>query len=98
MEVGDIVILGRHDLDPSGFPQFWTEEMDQYIGRTAKITKRVVNDTFIICRVDIDNEVWQWREVNMRLVDKNNMNCIKCKEQMPYVGEKKGHLCWKCRH
>jgi len=62
-KVGDTVILGKHrEID--GNPN-WNPAMDQYVGKTAKITKLVGTEgdsaNCYLVRVDIDKGKWCWR-------------------------------------
>jgi hypothetical protein len=61
-KVGDRVILGRHTRK-----QNWTPEMDQYVGRIARIKKIYFDiEEFPVANVDIDCCNWYWRLANMK--------------------------------
>lgn len=62
---GDRVVLGRHE--PVGGDLNWTGEMDDYVGRAARIADIVGNDISgcVVAHVDVDHGRYVWRLVSM---------------------------------
>lgn len=63
--IGDRVILGRHDL--VGGNQNWNADMEQFVGRTATVLRIVGLDTAgcEVVRVDADQGRYVWRTRNL---------------------------------
>ncbi|HJL17352.1 MAG TPA: hypothetical protein RMH99_16915 [Sandaracinaceae bacterium LLY-WYZ-13_1] len=64
---GTAVVLGRH-RPVEGVPN-WVEEMEAYVGRTARVTELVGVDEqgCPLVRVDVDDGDWFWRLRDLRL-------------------------------
>lgn len=70
LRVGSVVILGKHRL-VQGDPD-WNTAMDQYVGKTARVTKLDTEEIGGACpvvRVDVDNGKWGWRIRDLKLSD-----------------------------
>ena len=67
--MGVEVILGQHDVMNGG--DNWNAEMNQFVGRTARVTSLDGTDgeNCLKVRVDIDGGRWVWRIRNLQLVD-----------------------------
>lgn len=66
--VGVEVILGQHDV--MNGDDNWNAEMNQFVGRTARVTSLDGTDgeNCLKVRVDIDGGRWVWRIRNLQLV------------------------------
>lgn len=70
LQVGDIVVLGRH-RDIPGHGDNWAEEMQQYVGREATITEQAETEYdsgAYLVKVDVDNGTYVWRTRDLRKV------------------------------
>ncbi len=67
IEIGTEVVLGRHR--PVDGEANWVEEMDRYVGRSARVTELVgVDDQGCpLLRVDVDGGDWFWRLRDVQL-------------------------------
>jgi hypothetical protein len=65
LRVGDLVILGRHQVVNGG--DNWNPDMDAYVGRQARVTAFVGPDPYGCdsVRVDLDRGVFVWRLANI---------------------------------
>ena len=107
MNIGDKVILGRHQ-SVGGFAN-WFFLMDQFVGQEAIITKFVCCDPkgFDLYKVDVDGGLWNWREVNMipcnesisiTSVKSDGCFCSKCGNFFQYVEPTNNFVCFGCKH
>lgn len=66
--VGTEVVLGRHS-EWSGDAN-WVEDMDAYVGKTARVTELYGTDGSgcLVVHLDIDNGAWFWRVRDMKIV------------------------------
>jgi hypothetical protein len=67
IEEGTEVVLGRHR--PEDGDANWAEEMTQYVGRTARVTRKhgVDGAGCPVVKVDVDGGEWFWRVRDMQL-------------------------------
>jgi hypothetical protein len=95
-KVGDQVILGRHDPNPSllGFVN-WTIGMEKYVGKIATLNHLFPLDLRhgYTWGVDIDLSVYAWHEKNMTLVLRIDENIMIVQRTLPKV---EGASCSRC--
>lgn len=65
IEVGSVVILGRHDEVDGDMN--WNDDMDQYVGKAAKVTDLVGADASGCLCVSVEGNSFVWRVRNLRL-------------------------------
>jgi hypothetical protein len=110
VKVGDKVIVGRHTFKDNGddISDNWCDEMEQYVGQVATVTRLVGKDLWdcYTVEVDIDIDYYSFRVENMTLAtdvvykDPEDWSrprvCVQCGDTNHYAPYKANHVCYGC--
>ena len=89
--IGASVVLGRHR--PVDGDTNWTEEMQQWVGRTARIVGLAPPDGAGCpgVRVDVDREQWFWRVRDLRASGDSTTSFASAEPYVPSLGVTTDH-------
>ena len=67
IKVGSMVVLGKHDDGGGEFSANWSDDMDKFVGKRAKVTEFVGADSdgFLVVAVEGNDFVWRVRNLTL---------------------------------
>ena len=65
--LGDTVIPIAPSDDEANRPPFWVDEMEEFLGREAKVVRIATMSNFYILKLDISGD-YNWRDTWLQLI------------------------------